>query len=121
MNLKSCTVFALLFSLSGAASADAGNYKLFASPPVAKKAAVAKKKAAIKLYPNPSTNGTVRVASNMAGKLHFYVFDLEGTMLHQAVIAEHGKHTITHLKKGIYIYDAFYNDEGIEHGQLIVK
>jgi hypothetical protein len=57
----------------------------------------------------------------MQGKLHFYVFDAEGTLLHQAVIRGKEKHTIKNLKKGIYLYDAFYNDEGIEHGKLIVK
>lgn len=121
MNLKSCTVFALLVSLSGAASADASSLKHHVPHLLKTKKVVAEKKETLKLYPNPSTNGTVRVVSNMSGKLHFYIFDLEGTMLHQAVIAERGKHTVTNLKKGIYTYDAFYNDEGIEHGQLIVK
>jgi hypothetical protein len=121
MNLKSCALFVLLFALSGAASADAGRHNHRSLPPVAGKKMVAKKKATLKLYPNPSTNGTVRVVSNMAGKLHFYVFDLEGTMLHRAVIAGRGRHTITNLNKGIYTYDAFYNDEGIEHGTLTVK
>lgn len=121
MNLKCCTVFVLLLSLSGAASADVSSDSYYASYPIKRNEVVAKKKAAIKLYPNPSTNGTVRLVSNMTGKLHFYIFDLEGTMLHQAVIAGRGKHTVTNLKKGIYTYDVFYNDEGIEHGQLVVK
>lgn len=123
MNLKSCTVAFLLISLSGTASADISKGRTYRSydPFIVKKEVLEKKKAAIKLYPNPSTNGTVSVVSNTAGKLNFYIFDLDGTMLHQAVINEKEKHTISNLKKGIYTYDAFYNDEGIEHGKLIVK
>lgn len=121
MNLKYYTAFALLLSLSGTASADANrsSFRSFSNPVTSN--VVEKKKAALKLYPNPSTNGTVRVVSNMKGRLHFYVFDLEGTLLHQAIIKAGAKHTITNLKKGVYTYDAFYNDEGIEHGKLIVK
>lgn len=121
MNLNFVPFFALLFSISGAASADAASSNPRSLLPVEKIGMVITKKAAIKLYPNPSTNGTVRIESGMAGTIHFYVFDLEGTLLHQAVIKERGKHTIKNLGKGIYTYDAFYNDEGIEHGQLIVK
>lgn len=123
MNLKFFTASFLLISLSGTASSDISYNRdstLFPRPAV-KVEVVEKKKEAIKLYPNPSTNGTVRVVSNTAGNLNFYIFDLDGTLLHQAVIKEKGKHTISNLKKGVYTYDAFYNDEGIEHGQLIVK
>ena len=120
MNLKFGTAAFLLFSLSGAASAHLSKHREISVLPMAKEAVV-KKKAALKLYPNPSTDGTVRVVSNTAGALNFYIFDVDGTLLHQAVIKEKQKHVITNLKKGIYTYDAFYNDEGIEHGKLIVK
>ena len=123
MNLKSFTAFFLLISLSGTVSADVTNNAIANSnhPIPVKSESVYQKKVALKLYPNPSTDGTIRVVSNTDGKLNFYIFDLEGTLLHQAVIKEKGKHTISNLKKGVYTYDAFYNDEGIEHGKLIVK
>jgi hypothetical protein len=123
MNRNIITAFLLSVSLSGTAQADgiAAVSPVSFIHPVVEKQTVVKRKAAIKLYPNPSTNGTVQVMSNMQGKLHFYVFDAEGTLLHQAVIRGKEKHTIKNLKKGIYLYDAFYNDEGIEHGKLIVK
>lgn len=123
MNLKSCTVAVLMISLSGTAWADVKpvRNRLIFPFAVVKEAVVEKKKAAIKLYPNPSANGTVRIVSNTAGQLNFYIFELDGTLLHQVAIEENGKHTITNLKKGVYTYDAFYNDEGIEHGKLIVK
>lgn len=118
MNLKFGTAAFLLFSLSGAASVNLNQH---AHVPVLPQAHEATKKAALKIYPNPSTDGTVRVVSNTPGALNFYIFDVDGTLLHQAVIQEKQKHVITNLKKGIYTYDAFYNDEGIEHGKLIVK
>ena len=120
MNLKFGTAAFLLFSLSGAASTQLNKHNNNFLIPVSQNA-VATKKAAIRLYPNPSTDGTIQVVSNTAGKLNFYIFDVDGTLLHQAVIAEKQKHVITNLKKGIYTYDAFYNDEGIDHGKLIVK
>ena len=123
MKLKSFAALFFLVSLSATASAD--RYPHQRCFPVwlraAKNNVVEKKKAAIKIYPNPSTDGTVRVVSNTAGKLNFYIFDMDGTLLHQAVIHENEKHTITDLKKGVYTYDAFYKDEGIDHGKLIVK
>ena len=123
MKLKHYTVAFLLLSLSTAVWANENVCHTVVLPNTTAKAAVVtkKKKAAIKLYPNPSTNGTVRVVSNTPGNINFYIFELDGTLLHQAVIGEKKKHTVTNLKKGIYTYDVFYNDEGIEHGELIVK
>ena len=85
------------------------------------KAAAGSKKEAIRLHPNPSTNGRITVSSNLTETLHFYVFDLEGTLLHQIVLKDKQKKTIENLDKGIYVYDAFLNDEGIVHGNIIVK
>jgi len=85
------------------------------------RAATGIKKEAIKLYPNPSTDGRITISSNRTEKLHFYVFDLDGTLLHQVVLENKQKKTIENLKKGIYVYDAFLNDEGIDHGNIIVK
>jgi hypothetical protein len=122
MTLKFCTAAFLLLSLSAAAWADSKIPNTALLPhPQANVHMAEKKKAAIKLYPNPSTNGTVRIVSNTPGNINFYIFELDGTLLHQAVIGEKRKHTVTNLKKGVYTYDVFYNDEGIEHGKLIVK
>lgn len=116
MNLKFGTAAFLLVSLSGGASVN-----LNQSAPVVPQVHEVMKKSALKIFPNPSTDGTVRVVSNTPGTLNFYIFDVDGTLLHQAMIQGKQKHVITNLKKGIYTYDAFYNDEGIEHGKLIVK
>src|SRR5687768_3813629 len=79
------------------------------------------KKSVIKLYPNPSWNGTITVSSITSEKLHFYIFDLDGTLIHQAVLKEKQKITVNDLKKGVYMYDAFLNDESIEYGKITVK
>jgi hypothetical protein len=81
----------------------------------------AKKKSTIKLYPNPSPNGVITVSSTINEPLHFYVFDLEGTLLHRIILKGKDQKTITNLKKGNYIYNVFRNDESIEQGEIIVK
>jgi len=77
-------------------------------------------KSFVKLYPNPSF-GKVSVSSNTTSLLHFYIFDLEGTLIFQAVLNSKEKRTIEHLKKGTYLYDVFEKDESIEEGKIIVK
>jgi hypothetical protein len=79
-------------------------------------------KDAVKIFPNPTHNGTVSVSMQASsGKLHFYIFDLEGTLVHQAVLNPKQKETVRNLKKGVYMYDVFRNDISIEHGKIIVK
>ena len=85
------------------------------------KVKVEAKKSVIRLYPNPSWNGTITVSSNTTEKLHLYIFDLDGTLIHQAVLKEKQKITVNDLKKGVYMYDAFLNDESIEYGKITVK
>ena len=85
--------------------------------------AVQDKKINVRIYPNPSPNGTVYISSNHNSdkEIQFYVFDLEGTMMHNIKLNARGKKTITGLKKGIYMYDVFSDDESIERGKIIVK
>ena len=79
------------------------------------------KKNSIKLYPNPSPDGIITVNSTITEPLHFYVFDLEGTLLHRIALKGKEQRTISDLKKGTYMYDVFKNDESIEQGKIIVK
>jgi O-acetyl-ADP-ribose deacetylase (regulator of RNase III) len=75
----------------------------------------------VKIYPNPTHNGTVQVVTQASGRLHFYIFDLEGTLVHQSVLKTKQKETVRNLKKGVYMYDVFRNDISIVHGKIIVK
>ncbi len=74
----------------------------------------------IKLYTNADAKGS-NISSNQADNLHFYVFDLAGTLIHQATLKGSVKHTLPALKKGIYLYDVFKDDESIEDGKIVVK
>ena len=74
----------------------------------------------VKIYPNPSY-GKVSVSATTSSTLHFYVFDLEGTLVFQAVLSDKEKKTIDHLKKGTYLYDVFEKDESVEEGKIIIK
>ncbi|MER3464441.1 MAG: hypothetical protein C4329_08560 [Chitinophagaceae bacterium] len=79
------------------------------------------KKPSFKVFPNPSTNGNFEISSKEKTTLFFYVFDLSGTMIYQTTLKENQKAIIRNLNKGVYVYDVFKKDEGIEHGRLIVK
>jgi hypothetical protein len=77
-------------------------------------------KTVVKLYPNPSY-GKLSVSANTSSSLHFYIFDLEGTLVYQAVLNNKERKTIENLKKGTYLYDVFEKDESIEEGKIIIK
>ena len=74
----------------------------------------------VRLHPNPSPNGTITVNSTVNESLHFYVFDLEGTLLHRITLKGKEQKTIKNLERGTYTYDVFKNDESIEQGKIIV-
>lgn len=77
-------------------------------------------KTVIKLYPNPSY-GKLSVSAVTSSTLHFYIFDMEGTLVYQAVLNNKERKTIDNLKKGTYLYDVFEKDESIEEGKIIIK
>ena len=82
---------------------------------------VAKAKEAIKVYPTPNNRGSITIHSARQSPLSFYLFDLEGRMLFQAVIKKGEKQTVEGLTKGTYIYNSFENDENIEKGKVELK
>ncbi|MBD0278027.1 MAG: T9SS type A sorting domain-containing protein, partial [Flavisolibacter sp.] len=71
----------------------------------------------IRLYPNPTTNGTIKVRAAIAGEFHFYVFDVQGTLISYKILNDRQTHTINNLHKGVYLYDVFKNDVSIEQGK----
>jgi hypothetical protein len=78
------------------------------------------KKSIVRLYPNPSY-GKLSVTANTSSPLHFYIFDLEGTLIYQTVLKNKDRKVIDKLKKGTYLYDVFENDESIEEGKITIK
>ena len=81
------------------------------------------RKTNIRIFPNPSLNGVLYInhSDHRLKEVQFYVFDLEGTMMHNMKLKEKEKKQISGLKKGVYMYDVFYNDESIDRGKIIVK
>jgi hypothetical protein len=82
---------------------------------------VNKAKEVIKVYPTPKNRGSITVQSTNETSLSFYLFDLEGTLVYQAVIKKNEKQTIEGLNKGTYMYNAFLNDENLEGGKVELK
>src|SRR5438309_3439780 len=74
---------------------------------------------AIKLYPNPSYDGKISISTNRTDTLHFYIFDLEGTLINQTILTSGDLKTVTNLNKGTYTYDVFEKDESIEEGKIV--
>ena len=111
----------LLFSLSVFAQKDFENASNTISDDLSLKLKSTEGKSVVKIYPNPSY-GKVSVSANTPSpSLHFYVFDLEGTLVYQAVLNTKERKLIEHLKKGTYLYDVFINDESVEEGKIIIK
>jgi len=78
-------------------------------------------KTVVKIYPNPSYGKLSVTANTSSSSLHFYIFDLEGTLIYQAVLKNKERKIVTDLKKGTYMYDVFENDESIEEGKIVIK
>jgi hypothetical protein len=77
-------------------------------------------KTVVKIYPNPSY-GKLSISATTSSPLHFYIFDMEGTLVYQAVLNNKERKMVDNLKKGTYLYDVFENDESIEEGKIIIK
>lgn len=63
----------------------------------------------------------VRIDTKSEAPLHFYLFDLEGTLVHQAILQASETGQVVNIKKGIYVYTVFAKDESIDEGKLVIK
>lgn len=79
------------------------------------------KRSVVRLYPNPSTDGTVTICSMADETLEFYLFDLDGKLIYQLSLKNKEKQTIRGLKKGTYMYNILDKDETVEGGKILVK
>jgi hypothetical protein len=123
VNMKNKLILtALLFVCFSAANAQAINYSYSLSSTNESKAKFAdKKNNTVSISPNPSYTGDISVTSKSDQVLHFYIFDLEGTLIYQTELKSKEKKAINSLNKGTYMYNVFANDESIEEGKLIIK
>ncbi|HEU4470382.1 MAG TPA: T9SS type A sorting domain-containing protein [Flavisolibacter sp.] len=113
-----CVMIMYGFTISHKSPAAAGSSNLSDSLVLKKKPG--SRKNSIKIYPNPSY-GRLSVSATTTATLHFYIFDLEGTLIYQAKLNNKDKKTIDNLPKGTYLYDVFEQDECIEEGKIIIK
>lgn len=74
----------------------------------------------VRITPNPSKDGAVTVISQCTAPVYFYVFDVEGTLIKQVQLAPGAQSKIHIVQKGVYAYDVFRNDEGVEQGKITV-
>jgi hypothetical protein len=123
VNMKNKLILtALLFVCFTAANAQASNYSYSLTSTNESKAKYAdKKNNTVSISPNPSYTGDICVTSKSEQVLHFYIFDLEGTLIYQTELKTKEKKAINSLNKGTYMYNVFANDESIEEGKLIIK
>ena len=79
------------------------------------------KKNVVRLYPNPTFDGSIYITAHTETELHFYIFDVDGVLLYRTTLKGDEKRHIPDLRKGVYTYDVFENDESIEQGSITVK
>lgn len=114
------TAFSLLFGIAAKSQSSNEAFKFSSASDSGQKVWI-KKNSLIHIYPNPSTNGSISITSRSEKTMHFYIFDLEGTLIYQAVLKDKEKKLVNNLNKGTYLYNVFVNDESIEEDKLIVK
>ena len=113
--------FALILSATTVAKANDCTVTHTDKDSLVIKPRISSKRNIVKLHPNPTFDGTITISSNIESDLHFYVFDMEATLLYRVTLKGKDKKVVPNLKKGIYTYDVFQNDESIERGEIIVK
>lgn len=111
----------IIFCCSTARSQSTNQSFSFSPDTQTEKKVSFRKSTVVTIHPNPSYNGEVSVSSKTDQVLHFYIFDLEGTLIYQTVLKNKEKKAIDKLDKGTYMYNVFANDESIEEGKLIIK
>lgn len=110
------------FFLMGCFAAHSQSAKAISFTSVVENASnIGNRKNSIIVSPNPSYNGNITVTTKISEVVHFYIFDLEGTLIYQTVLKENEKKLVSKLTKGTYMYNVFVHDESIEEGKLIVK
>ena len=76
----------------------------------------------VKIYMDASQKKVHVIAKENKGKqIDFFVFDLEGTLIHNHKMKVKDHHRVTNLSKGIYVYRVFCGDEETASGQFEIK
>jgi hypothetical protein len=76
----------------------------------------------VKIYLDaPKKKVHVIAKENKGKQIDFFVFDLEGTLVHNHKMKMKDHHRVTNLSKGIYVYRVFCGDEETASGQFEIK
>ncbi len=76
----------------------------------------------VKIYLDaPKKKVHVIAKENKGKQIDFFVFDLEGTLIHNHKMKVKDHHRVTNLSKGIYVYRVFCGDEETASGQFEIK
>jgi hypothetical protein len=78
------------------------------------------KRNVVHLY-SKKEKGAMIITSHRKHDVTIYVFDVDGTILYQAVLKNDEKKRIENIAKGTYTYSIFENDESVEEGKLIIR
>jgi len=77
---------------------------------------------AVKIYPDALKREMHVVAKDNDGKeIDFFVFDLEGTMLHNYKMQSREHKKLSGMKRGTYIYRVFNGDEETAAGKFEIR
>jgi hypothetical protein len=77
--------------------------------------------ASVKIYPDADKKSMHVIAKKNEGRsIDFFVFDLEGTLLHNRRMKPKEHHRLTGLTKGMYVYRVFCGDEETASGEFAI-
>jgi hypothetical protein len=79
-----------------------------------------KKEREVRIYPD-IIKKTMHVKNIENGKVDFFVFDPQGTLMVHYKMNERDHKKINGLEKGTYTYQVFKKDEMSESGKVIIK
>lgn len=81
-----------------------------------------KKNNVVRVMQDPSKRSIHITVKDIADKtVDFFVFDLEGTLVINYKLRSKEKKTIKNLKKGEYVYNAFFGDEEADAGNIEIR
>ena len=64
---------------------------------------------------------TISLKSGREGVMQLFIFSTEGILINEVAVSARNRTTIKGLKKGLYFYECFDNNERMKSGHLIIK
>lgn len=64
---------------------------------------------------------TIRVKSGTNAIMQLFIFSPDGILIKEVAVSTHKITIVKDLKKGLYLYECFNNDERMKSGDLLIK